>query len=365
TGAIVYVADTKNHRVQAFTAGGQFIRKWGKVGGPDFSGSGPGEFNTPEGIAVDAGGNVYVADTGNARIQKFTSTGMYLLQWGRPGSGESLFLKPSGVAVGPNGSVYVCDRDITNSYIEQFDSMGKYVRSWSDARPIYVAPLDDPAGLLRYPCSIAVGSDGRVYVTETGADCVTRYSATGSFETRWGESGWEFSSKRGVAQLRDPMGVAVSSVGGATRVFVCDTDNDRIRVFGASGEPYGVNGSWGVAPGYFNAPVGVAVGPTGSVIVGDSLNHRIQRFRADGEFEATTQYTTPPFPDTRNLKFDTPLGVAVDGADAGYVADSCNDRIHKIAFSGRGGVDVHKWGARGTGGGFFSHPRGGAGGRGG
>jgi DNA-binding beta-propeller fold protein YncE len=67
----VYVADAGNHRIQKLTTSGVFVARWGSQGGPDLSGSADGEFNDPRGISVDGAGNVYVADTGNDRVQKF------------------------------------------------------------------------------------------------------------------------------------------------------------------------------------------------------------------------------------------------------------------------------------------------------
>jgi DNA-binding beta-propeller fold protein YncE len=76
----VFVADTSNHRIQKFTNTGKFIRKWGSLG------SGNGQFNFPAGVAIDSSGNVFVADLGNDRIQKFTNTGKFIRKWGSEGS---------------------------------------------------------------------------------------------------------------------------------------------------------------------------------------------------------------------------------------------------------------------------------------
>src|SRR6266571_3391840 len=80
-----------------------YLLQWGTPGGGD------GQFNGPEGVAVDASGNVYVADFGNHRVQKFTATGVYRSQWGTSGVGAGQFRFPLGVAVDASGNVYVAD----------------------------------------------------------------------------------------------------------------------------------------------------------------------------------------------------------------------------------------------------------------
>ena len=101
----VYVADTSNNRIQKFTGTGTYLTQWGSYG------SGNGQFDDPIGVATDAAGNVYVADTDNHRIQKFTGTGTYLTQWGSSGSGNGQFAYPAGVATDAAGNVYVADSE--------------------------------------------------------------------------------------------------------------------------------------------------------------------------------------------------------------------------------------------------------------
>lgn len=77
--------------------------KWGTIG------TGEGQFNGPNGITVDASGNVYVTEYANHRVQKFTSSGTFLTMWGTQGSGDGQFNQPYGVAVDSNGRIYVAD----------------------------------------------------------------------------------------------------------------------------------------------------------------------------------------------------------------------------------------------------------------
>ena len=117
----VYVADYGNHRIQKFTSGGTYMTQWGTLG------TGNGQFQSL-GVAVDGSGNVYVADSYNNRIQKFTSSGTYLTQWGTSRQRERAVLRPYGVAVDGSGNVYVADTG--NNRIQKFTSGGTYLTQW-------------------------------------------------------------------------------------------------------------------------------------------------------------------------------------------------------------------------------------------
>jgi DNA-binding beta-propeller fold protein YncE len=92
-----------------------FVRKWGTLGSED------GEFWFPKGVAVASDGSVYVADTENMRIQKFTPEGVFVSKWGARGLGDGQFEGANGVAVASDGSIYVADT--SNHRIQKF-SMG-------------------------------------------------------------------------------------------------------------------------------------------------------------------------------------------------------------------------------------------------
>ncbi len=94
----------------------EFILQWGS------NGAGEGQFSGPHGIEVDADGNVYVVDTGNNRIQKFTSDGMLLMTWGSLGAGDGQFNHPHGVGIGPKGNLYVSETG--NNRVQKFKSDG-------------------------------------------------------------------------------------------------------------------------------------------------------------------------------------------------------------------------------------------------
>ncbi len=99
----LYVTDSLNNRVQKFSKGGDFILAFGRYG------TGDGEFNRPWGITVDGEGAVYVVDWGNHRVQKFSADGTYLMSFGGPGEGANSLSNPAGVAVDSDRDVYVTD----------------------------------------------------------------------------------------------------------------------------------------------------------------------------------------------------------------------------------------------------------------
>jgi hypothetical protein len=106
---------------------GTFITKWGSFG------SGDGQFNDPEQPAVDANGNVFVVDTFNNRIQKFTIDGAFLTKWDISGSAAGQFTGPQGVAVDGVGNVFVADAE--NNRIQKFTNTGIFLTSWGSGEP--------------------------------------------------------------------------------------------------------------------------------------------------------------------------------------------------------------------------------------
>jgi DNA-binding beta-propeller fold protein YncE len=166
----LYVADHGNNRVQKLTASGSFLQVWGRNGGDTSSGRGPGEFRHPRGVAVDRAGQLFVADKDNNRIQKFSPRGDFMGSWGRnlgdgsPGSGSGQFRIPYSVAVDPVGHIYVADTG--NNRIQELRSDGAFISRFGhnggDGSP-GAAPGD-----FRTPYGVASDCRGDVYVSDEG-----------------------------------------------------------------------------------------------------------------------------------------------------------------------------------------------------
>ena len=160
SSGFVYVADSYNYRIKKIGSSGTFITKWGSLGTAD------GQFSIPYGVAVDSSGNVYVADSGNNRIQKFNSNGKFITKWGSQGTADGQFDSPNGVAVDSSGNVYVADnihddsrRVINNNRIQKFNSNGKFITKWGS--------YGTADGQFSNPYGVAVDSSGNVYVADS------------------------------------------------------------------------------------------------------------------------------------------------------------------------------------------------------
>jgi LPXTG-motif cell wall-anchored protein len=171
----VYVADTSNSRIQKFSSNGKFLAVWPPNGGVQV-GNGRGEFSHPEGIATDSSGNVYVADTQNDRIQKFNSSGEYVTEWGKHGTGPGEVIQPGSVATDSKGNVYVTDVD----RIQKFDSNGKFLTQWGGS--------GQGNGQFFTTKGVATDSSDNIYVVDSGHSRIQKFGYTCSGNEQGGKT---------------------------------------------------------------------------------------------------------------------------------------------------------------------------------
>ena len=319
----VYVSDTYNNRIQKFSGSGAFVMKWGSCC------TGDGQLQVPLAVAVDAIGNVYVADNGNYRIQKFSGSGTFITKWGSRGAGDGQFSYPTGIAVDANANVFVVDG--TNNSVQKFSSTGGFVTKWG--------AFGSGDGQFNSPQGIAVDANsGNVYVSD-GFSWIQKFSNNGIFTYKWGSYG------TGDGQFYSPNGIAVDASG---NIFVADQNNYRIQKFTNAGVFLWKLGS-PLGNSQFYYPYGIAFDASGNVYVADSYNHRIQKFNSSGSF--ITKWGTQGSGDGQ---FNYPQGVAVDAGGNVFVAEG-NNRIQKFTSSG---LFIAKWGSGGSGDGQFAQPMG-------
>jgi len=246
----LYVADTENHRIEKFSSAGAFISQWG------IQGIGNGQFSRPYGVAVDSSGNLYVADTDNHRIQKFSSAGVYITQWGTFGNADGQFSSPYSVTTDSADNIYIADT--YNNSIQKFSNVGTFIAKWGG-----ISGSGD--GQFSMPFGVIADKSGNIFVADTGNHRIQKLSNTGTFIAKWGDS----------TAFNSPSGLATD---GAGNVFVTDKDNNQIKKFDTAGNLLVTWGSRGSADGQFIFPWGIAADNSGNIFVSDTENHRIEKF---------------------------------------------------------------------------------------
>lgn len=256
----VIVADTYNNRILKFSRDGNLLFKLGADGGA--SGSADGHFDKPRGVATDADGDIYVADTRNYRIQKFSPDGEFIGSWGTRGTGNGQFWDgPYDVVVDSHWYVYATDPAFHR--IQKFTNYGLFVTAWGS--------LGTGGGQFNFPRCLAVDAEDNIYVTDCNNDNIQKFSSDGDFLARWGSTG------TGAVQFDFPCGVTVDVEG---NIYVGDSINDRIHVLNKYGN-YVI--SWGTMDGGtipLDGATGVALDSDGYFyVVCRSTPFRIVQFR--------------------------------------------------------------------------------------
>jgi sugar lactone lactonase YvrE len=277
-----------------------YLLKWGSLG------TGNGQFNGPDGTAVDASGDVYVVEDINSRIQKFDANGNYLGQFGSSGTGNGQLSHPLDIQIDAAGNLYVVDWG--NNRIEKFDSSGTYLTQWGT--------LGSGNGQFSEPWRIALDGAGHLYITDHANQRVQEFTTAGVYVTQWGGFG------SGNGQFKGPEGMGVDASG---HVFVVDSGNNRVEEFDASGTYLAQWGTLGSGNGQFNFPEVLAVAPNGDIYVSDENNARIQKFDNSGSY--LLQWGSAG---SGNGQFNDPESLALDAAGDVYVADYSNNRVEKF-----------------------------------
>ncbi|MDB6059407.1 MAG: repeat containing protein [Verrucomicrobiales bacterium] len=345
----VYVADTDSHIIRKITSAGVVSTFAGTVGisGTNDATGTSATFNSPQGIVIDATGNLYVTDTGNHTVRKITSLGVVSTLAGAPtisgttdgNNGNARFNQPEGIAINAAGTIlYVADT--ANHTIRSVTVGGSVITYAGTAGTPGSANLTGTSASFNTPQGVAVDSSGSVYVADTGNQLIRLISAGGVVSTFAGVSGTIGSNDgaTGTATFWDPLGVAVS---GST-VYVADSFNNTIRKIsaGSVSTPAGSAGVLGSADGNganarFWQPQGIAVDISSNVYIADGANGTIRKIIG------TTVSTLAGSPsigsadgNASTARFFFPGGVAIDSSGNNYVADTQNNTIRTVTSAG-------------------------------
>jgi streptogramin lyase len=304
-------------------------------------------FNQPTGVAVDANGNVYVADSQNHTIRKITSAGIVTTLAGTAGQTGSTdatgaaarFNEPTGVAVDANANVYVAD--MRNHTIRKITAAGVVTTLAGTVGQTGSTNDSGTAARFNQPTGVAVDANGNVYVADSKNHTIRKITAAGEVTTFAGKAGQSGSTDaNGVAsQFYNPYGVAVDANG---NVYVADMRNETIRKITATGAVTTLAGSLGQmgsndasgTAALFNSPSGVAVDANENVYVADAFNNSIRKITAAGVVTTLAGGQVGSTDATGTAaRFHSPTGVAVDANANFYVADTINRTIRKITMT--------------------------------
>lgn len=258
----------------------EFVSSWGSFGINK-----PGHFSHPQFLAVDSEGNIYITDFGNKRIQKFSSDGEFLNEWGNSGKLGGEFHYPSGIAVDEK-FVFVVDRDLHR--IQKFDHDGKFVSQWG-TKGIKL-------GQLLFPNDIVV-KDQFVYVVDTGNHRIQKFSTNGDFVLSFGSSGINDG------QFLSATGIDFDKNG---NIYVTDRGNSKIEKFDSNGNH--LKSLKYYKSNYPFLPTGIAIDPNNEIFVINSGNDRILHLNQESLYLDKSDQIGP-YPDVFSLPLDITIGI--------------------------------------------------------
>jgi len=285
------------------------------------SGQQNGQFQAPRGIAFAADGSMYVSDSRNNRIEQFKPDGQFVRAWGtfaNVATGDApggTFYEPWGIAVAPDGSVFVTDT--WNHRIQKFTAEGQFVQMWG-----YFGQAEQPDAFWG-PRDLAFDSQGRLYVTDTGNKRVVVFNQDGTFVTQFGTAGLD------PGKFDEEVGIAINS---RDEIYITDTWNQRIQVFKLDPATLqaSVVRTWEVSAWFGssleNKPY-IAIDPTGNVFITDPEGYRVLEFTGDGTFVRGWGDYSPG-----SDGFGLPSGIEVDSQGHIWVSDAGNNLVLRFTL---------------------------------
>jgi DNA-binding beta-propeller fold protein YncE len=262
----LYVADSRNHRIQHLGPDGQVLQVWGTFADASKGAAPGGTFNEPWGVAVGKDGSLFVTDTWNHRVQKFSADGQFLTMWGYFGQGEKpdAFWGPRGIQVDANGRVYVTDTG--NKRVVIFDADGGYIMQFGT--------LGFEPGQFDEPVGIAINKVGDVFVMDTWNQRVQEMAPDNTGTIFTSIRSWEIDGWIGQSLDNKPF----AAVDANDNVYVTDPEGYRVLVFDQNGTFLHGWGDASEGPDGFGLAAAVAVDAEGRVWVTDAGYNRIMRF---------------------------------------------------------------------------------------
>ena len=335
----LFVADSNQEIVTRFSAQGEPLKRWGS------DRTAPGWLNYPFQAVGDSAGFIYVSDYAGEKIEKYASDGSFVQQWFSPW--------PAGIAVTPAGLVLACDIlaqtvhvfTAAGDFVEQYALQGfvygmdadiegnLYVADNGNNRISEYAPSGDyirSLGPVTYIVDVAVDTDGTIFALRGRSPSVMRFAPDGSLLASWdGGPGGGIDVRGGHVYL----GTGV-----------------HVRHFSQDGTLLAEWGGSGTDPGQFEGLTDVALGREALLYAVDPNRRQVQIFQRDGIYVSV--FGGDP---TEDGRFSNPTDLDTDSRGNVFVADTNNNRVQKFTPEG---LFLTKWGVSGTALGAFDSPRG-------
>lgn len=294
------------------------------------------QFSYPRGIAIDNEGNLYITDTGNHKIRKISPNGIVSTIAGSTegdadGTGtDAQFNSPDGIAVDSQGNLYVSDYE--NNKIRKITPIGA-VTTLAGNTAGYADGTGADARFLG-PAGITIDSQDNLYVADNINNRIRKVTQNGVVTTFAGSIEGDANGNGTNAQFYGPQGITTDRQG---NLYVTDAGNYKIRKISSSGEVTTIaGGTEGNADGtgtdaQFYVPLGITVDSQGNLYIADSYNHRIRKILPDGSVITIAGSSIGDTDGTgANSKFHYPIKITVDTHDNLYITDRGNHKIRKI-----------------------------------
>lgn len=362
----VVVADRQNSTIWRVTPSGAITTiagSAGRAGTEDGVGT-AARFQSPEGIASDATGTIYVADTGNATIRKITPDGVVTTLAGAPGrpptfadgsGAAAAFYLPLGLAVDAAGNIFVADSG--NNAIRRITPQSAVTTFAGNGDSRGTLDGTGTAARLAAPSGVALAPNGDLYVTEVANNAVRKIAPGGVTTTFAGGSPFNdhLDGSGNAARFGLPTGIAVDH---NSNVYVADAWNHVIRKITPAGAVTTLAGSPrlpGSADGTgtearFRDPRGLAFSPDGSLYVADSGNHTIRQVTLDGRVTTIAGIAGSPGHATgsgASARLNYPNALTADANGNLFVTDAGNYVVRRVTRSGEVSAGIGTPGERG------------------
>jgi sugar lactone lactonase YvrE len=354
----LYIADTLNNRIRRVCTNGLITTVAGDGTG-GYSGDGSAAtnaaFHEPCGVALDVPGNMYVADTLNNRIRKVDINGIITTVAGNGNGGyagdsaaasNATLQGPFGLALDALGNLYIADT--YNNVIRRMDASGVITTFAGNGTNGYFGDGGSSTNAgLNYPRGVALDESPNLYIADTSNNCIRKVDINGVITTFAGNGTNGYAVDGGAATnaaLSNPTGVALDSAG---TLFIADAGNNRIRrvdtngvitTFAGNGTN-GYSGDGGTATNAsLNAPSGVVLDAFDNVYIADTGNNRVRKVGPTGIITTMMGNNSAAYAGDggiyTNSSLNYPFGVASDAGGNLYVADTGNQRIRAVPLGG-------------------------------